>query len=406
MIRYTHESLASIRAEALIVEVDCLGTTTAGLWPRLVGDLPEVQAHYLEAFRRGDVEPGSVLRIERRGSFLKSVFVFPTRVHPAGEVRPQVIDGGLDSIVHQMLESGAKSVAFGPMGSPRGLDWPEVRRRLLFAFSRVPEIDLIGLFDSPGRPTPVTIFTDGGAEPNPGRGGYGVVLRFGSHRKELSGGFQHTSNDRMELLAAVEGLEALKQPCHVQLHSDSRYVVDMVNGGALFRVAARDWKKSKTKNVDLWRRFLNAYIRHDVELVWVKGHSGIQENERCDALASQAIKENPLAVDHGFVVRKKSRKPRASFAQNTSAMGAKPAPAAAPSPPQQTTHRRSIDPVSLTSPQRAGDLCRHCRTPLVKRIPKRHKADAAYHYAWYLFCEGCRRFYYVEEAKVLPGTGD
>jgi hypothetical protein len=154
-----------------------------------------------------------------------------------------------------------------------------------------------------------------------------------------------------------------------------------------------------------------------VELVWVKGHSGIQENERCDALASQAIKENPLAIDHGFVLRKKSRKPRADSAPKTSAMDANPA---APSPPQQSPankpankpatnqpgQQRSIDPVRLPSPKRAGDLCRHCRTPLVKRIPKRHKANAAYHFAWYLFCNGCRRFYHVEEAKVLPGTGD
>lgn len=400
MIRYTHEDLASIRTDALLLEVDCLGNTTEGLWPQVRSALPEVVSRYTAAFHRGDVEPANVLRIDLENASPKHIFLFPTRVHPAGEVRSEVIDPGLDHVVHQMLVLGAKSIAFGTMGSSRGLDWPEVRRRLLFAFARVPKIALIGLLPPTTRAAPVTIFTDGGAEPNPGRGGYGVVLRFGNHRKELSGGFRHTSNDRMELLAAIEGLEALKQPCRVHLHSDSRYVVDMVNDGALFRVAARDWKRSKTKNADLWQRFLEAYIRHDVELVWVKGHAGIEENERCDTLATQAIKQNASAVDHGFTTRKKAAKLRKPT--STPEIKASAKKQDTPIPPKV----QSIAAARLPSPKKVGDLCRHCQKPLVKRKPKRHKPNAAYHFAWYLFCEGCRRFYQVEEAKIAPDTGN
>ena len=126
--------------------------------------------------------------------------------------------------------------------------------------------------------SPVTIFTDGAAEPNPGRGGYGVVLRFGDHSKELRDGYRLTSNNRMELMAAVAGLEALKQPCRVHLHSDSRYVVDMVSSGLLFRIAAKNFGIRKTKNLDLWQRFLEAYLVHEVDMVWVKGHAGLHES--------------------------------------------------------------------------------------------------------------------------------
>lgn len=121
----------------------------------------------------------------------------------------------------------------------------------------------------------VTIYTDGGATPNPGRGGYGVVLRFGKHFKELSGGYALTTNNRMELMAVITGLETLKERCKVQLHSDSKYIVNAITNSSAFRWRDNDWSmkpagSKKAKNPDLWEQLLTAYDRHKVEMIWVK----------------------------------------------------------------------------------------------------------------------------------------
>jgi ribonuclease HI len=150
----------------------------------------------------------------------------------------------------------------------------------------------------------VEIYTDGAAEPNPGKGGYGVVLLFGKHRKELSEGFELSTNNRMELLAVIIGLEALKKPCMVTVFSDSRYVVDAVEKGSVFRWEKKNWMRTRTakvKNPDLWKRFLEVYRKHQVTLEWVPGHKGIEENERCDQLAVEAAKSDNLIVDEGYV---------------------------------------------------------------------------------------------------------
>lgn len=142
----------------------------------------------------------------------------------------------------------------------------------------------------------IVIFTDGAASGNPGPGGFGVVLKSGIHRKEISMGFRKTTNNRMELLAVIVGLEALKLPGQkVTVYSDSRYVVDPVEKHWLL-----GWEKigfKNKKNPDLWKRFLAIYRRHDVRLVWVKGHAEIPENERCDQLAVQASKSPDLLID-------------------------------------------------------------------------------------------------------------
>jgi len=150
----------------------------------------------------------------------------------------------------------------------------------------------------------VTIYTDGGAQPNPGPGGYGVVLRAGKHVKELSGGFRLTTNNRMEILGAVVALEALNQPCRVILHSDSRYVVDAMTKGWAKRWKSKGWmrnKEDRALNPDLWERLLAAAERHRVEWRWVKGHAGNRDNERCDVLATQALRRRDLPVDEGYV---------------------------------------------------------------------------------------------------------
>lgn len=134
----------------------------------------------------------------------------------------------------------------------------------------------------------VEIFTDGACSGNPGPGGWGTVLRFGAHEKELSGGEANTTNNRMELTAVIEGLKALKEPCAVTLTTDSKYVCDSVTKRWVYGWKARGWKKSNgdpALNVDLWEQLLPLLEKHRVTFIWVKGHAGHPENERCDCLA-------------------------------------------------------------------------------------------------------------------------
>ena len=145
----------------------------------------------------------------------------------------------------------------------------------------------------------IIIFTDGAASGNPGPGGYGVVMKYGKHRKEFSGGFRLTTNNRMELLAVIVALEQLKYDgSPATIYSDSKYVCDPVNKKWLF-----DWERKgfkKKKNPDLWRRFLPLLRKHNLELVWIKGHNNISENERCDRLAVEASRQADLPVDEGY----------------------------------------------------------------------------------------------------------
>lgn len=146
---------------------------------------------------------------------------------------------------------------------------------------------------------PIIIYTDGAASGNPGPGGFGVVLKAGVYRKELMAGFRRTTNNRMELLAVIVGLEALKQPGRqVVIYSDSRYVVDAVEKGWVFGWEKKGFKDKK--NPDLWKRFLAIYRQHQVKFVWVKGHADIPENERCDQLAVQAYKMPNLQIDYYY----------------------------------------------------------------------------------------------------------
>lgn len=146
----------------------------------------------------------------------------------------------------------------------------------------------------------ITIYTDGSALGNPGPGGYGVVMISGPHRREISQGYELTTNNRMELLAVIVALEAIKSPkANVTIYSDSKYVVDAVEKRWVFSWQAKQFKDKK--NPDLWRRFLAVYPRHNVNFVWVKGHSMVLENERCDLLATTAAKGTCLLVDEGYV---------------------------------------------------------------------------------------------------------
>ncbi len=147
----------------------------------------------------------------------------------------------------------------------------------------------------------IALFTDGSCLGNPGPGGYGIVLRYRQHEKQLSGGFRLTTNNRMELLAAIVGLETLKEPCHVDLTTDSQYVRQGITSW-IHNWKKRGWKtasKQPVKNADLWQRLDLAAARHDVAWHWVKGHAGHRENELCDQLARSAA-ENPTQDDTDY----------------------------------------------------------------------------------------------------------
>ena len=157
----------------------------------------------------------------------------------------------------------------------------------------------------------VSIYTDGSARGNPdGPGGYGTILVYidsqgTEHKKELSAGYKKTTNNRMELLAAIVGLEALNRPCKVKLYSDSQYLVKAFNDHWIDSWIKKGWKRGKNepvKNVDLWKRLMKAKEQHEVEFIWVKGHAGHEQNERCDELATTAA-DQPMDMLLDDVIR-------------------------------------------------------------------------------------------------------
>ncbi len=151
----------------------------------------------------------------------------------------------------------------------------------------------------------VLIYTDGSSRGNPGPGGYGSMLIYGENIKELKGGFKKTTNNRMELMAVITALEAIKEPCEVEVYSDSKYVIDAMEKGWIHSWRLKGWVKSDkkpVKNTDLWQRLYKAAQVHKMSWKWVKGHVGNKYNERCDYLATSAAKKKNLPEDLGFNV--------------------------------------------------------------------------------------------------------
>ncbi|MDP3850046.1 MAG: ribonuclease HI [Luteolibacter sp.] len=149
----------------------------------------------------------------------------------------------------------------------------------------------------------VIIHTDGACKGNPGPGAYGAVLVSGAHRKEISAGYLLTTNNRMELRAAIAALELLSEPCEVELHSDSKYLVQAIKEKWLDGWKRRAWmtsEKKPVKNQDLWQELIAAMAAHKIDWRWVKGHAGHTENERCDQLANHAVAAKKLLEDVGF----------------------------------------------------------------------------------------------------------
>ena len=234
----------------------------------------------------------------------------------------------------------------------------------------------------------VVIYTDGAAEPNPGPGGYGVVLLAGKHRKELSGGFHRTTNNRMELMGVIVGLEALTKPCRVTLYSDSKYVVESIEKGSVEKWSKNNWyrtKSDKAKNADLWARFLLIYAKHQVRFKWVKGHAGVPENERCDELAVAAAQSYDAVPDLGYIHEIQAS---GGTVPNVGLL-------------RPRNVGSSAIAASTVSHKEAGEPCRKCGTPIIKKPTKAKtpKPGQTYYYVWYLSCPGCNTMYLVEEAK-------
>jgi len=213
----------------------------------------------------------------------------------------------------------------------------------------------------------IEIYTDGACDPNPGGpGGYGVVLTYSGKQKEISGGFYSTTNNRMEIYAAIKGLEALKTACKVTLYSDSKYLVNAMTEGWAKRWKENSWwrnKQEKAVNVDLWEKLLLLCKIHDVEFKWVKGHDGNPLNEKCDYLSVTALKQEGLPVDEGY-------------------------------------ENRSDDEVQSFKITYEGQPCRKCQTPVVKRKPRKEpKSSQMYYFEYYLYCPKCHTMYMVDEAK-------
>jgi ribonuclease HI len=209
----------------------------------------------------------------------------------------------------------------------------------------------------------VEIYTDGGCEPNPGPGGYGVVLLHPKKRAEVSGGFRLTTNNRMEIYAAIKGLELLKSPCKVLLYSDSQYLVDAMMKGWVVKWKKNDWwlnNKERAKNIDLWEKLLALCEVHQVEFRWVKGHAGNRENECCDRLSMVALRGAELPADEGYEHK-----------------------------PEDEGRRPEL---------KEGEPCRKCSTPVIKQTPKK-KAKQDFYYEYYLYCPSCKATYQVEAAK-------
>ena len=199
----------------------------------------------------------------------------------------------------------------------------------------------------------IIIYTDGACDPNPGPGGYGAVLLFENRRKEVSGGFRLTTNNRMEIFAAIKSLEVLKQPCKVTLYSDSQYLVSAMMEGWVEKWKKRNWwrtNKERVLNVDLWEKLSALCETHEVHFVWVRGHVGDPENERCDKLSYAALRHQDLPPDEMYE-----------------------------NPPPE------VEPTRMTH---AGQPCRNCSTPVIKLKSRKSR--------FYLFCPNCKASYEIE----------
>lgn len=225
----------------------------------------------------------------------------------------------------------------------------------------------------------VNLYSDGGAEPNPGKGGFGIIMSYKGASREFSQGYTLTTNNRMELMGVISGLERLKTKSIVNVYTDSRYVIDGIEKGWALKWKSNNWfrnKSDKAVNHDLWDRLLLLISQHEkVTFNWVKGHDGHTENERCDQLADIALNGDNLLVDTGY-------QPTESRSLND----------------EESENKGSLKNIKV---KKEGDLCRKCNTKVIEKQTKAKtfKPGQTYYFEYYLFCPNCKNMYMVEEAK-------
>lgn len=226
----------------------------------------------------------------------------------------------------------------------------------------------------------VNLYSDGGAEPNPGKGGFGVIMSYKGIKKEFSLGYKLTTNNRMELMGVIYGLERLKTKSIVTVYTDSQYVVNGIEKGWATRWKSNNWfrnKKEKATNYDLWDRLLTLIATQEkVVFTWIKGHAGHPENERCDELAMEALNQDNLLLDEGY-------RPNPLINDDTNEN-------------ETTLPNRSYNGVLGE-----GNPCRKCGAILLKKPTKKKvaKPGQTYYYEYTLHCSGCKTVYLTEDAK-------
>ncbi len=240
----------------------------------------------------------------------------------------------------------------------------------------------------------IHLYSDGGAEPNPGTGGFGVVMSYKGHKKEFSQGFRLTTNNRMELMGVIHGLERLKTKSIVRVYSDSRYVVDGITEGWAEKWKSNNWYRTKTElavNWDLWDRLLILISRQqEVTFNWIRGHVGHPENERCDELANMAIHSEQLLEDNVY---------EENVFKNT---GFEIHPAISmPTVAMLNEQNKNQNTKSRGKIKKEGDPCRKCGNAVILKPTKKReiKPNQRYYFEYYFLCKNCKTMYMVEEAK-------
>jgi len=240
----------------------------------------------------------------------------------------------------------------------------------------------------------IQVYTDGSAIGNPGPGGWAALIQEGSRVREISGGFRETTNNRMELYAAIMALEVLPAGARIRLFSDSSYLVEGISQGWAETWRAKGWRQTKNKptpNADLWARLLTAAGQRSVSWEWVRGHVGHKENERANLLAQRAAMGRNLPADEGYENQPagtQNGQPGLFDGSVTENM-----PAEGENAVVKPAERRG-------KVVREGQPCRKCGTPVVKRAPKRKlSGKQSHYYEYYLVCPKCDTIYLVDEAK-------
>ena len=225
----------------------------------------------------------------------------------------------------------------------------------------------------------INLYSDGGAEPNPGMGGFGVILEYKGIKKEFSQGFVLTTNNRMELMGVIHGLENLKTKSIVNVFTDSQYVVNGIEKGWAQKWKSKNWYRNRNEkaiNSDLWERLLLLISSHEkVTFNWIRGHAGHLENERCDELAMSALSGSNLLADDGYI-------PNMKHTENDN----------------DSDLRQSVSRIKIED---EGDPCRKCNTKVIKKMTKKKtaKPGQTYYFDFYLYCPNCKTMYMVEDAK-------